>query len=74
MKGPYERLKYDLRRVWECPKCHHKDRTSGKVTCRLCACQDDLPPGQRVWMKLVEDGIRRTSIASSTQHEGAARK
>jgi len=36
MKGPYERLKYDLRRVWECPVCRARVRTGGNVTSLLC--------------------------------------
>lgn len=63
MKGPYERLKHDLRRVWECPECHHKERTSGTVTSRLCKCQADEPMKSQVWMKLVEDGERGASPA-----------
>ena len=55
MKGPFERLKHDLRRVWECPVCRHKERTSGAVTFRLCLCQRKVEIEQRVWMRLVED-------------------
>ena len=64
MKGPYERLKYDLRRVWECPQCGHKERTGGEVTTRCCACQHDKRPAERVWMRLLEDGIRRIPAGS----------
>ena len=59
MKGPYERLKYDLRRVWECPVCAHKERTSGAVATRLCGCQEKIAPPQQKWMRLLEDGVRR---------------
>ena len=59
MKGPYERLKYDLRRVWECPVCHHRERSGGDVTSLICGCQENEPPAQRQPMKLVEDGPRR---------------
>jgi hypothetical protein len=59
MKGPYERLKYDLRRVWECPVCSHKERTSGAVATRLCGCQEKMPLPEQRWMRLVEDGVRR---------------
>lgn len=65
MKGPYERLKYDLRRVWECPVCAHKDRTSGAVTTRLCRCQRKEHPTKQVWMRLIEDGPRRVVNSSS---------
>ena len=58
MKGPYERLKYDLRRVWECPECHHRERTGGEASGRWCKCQDGKEPTRRVAMKLAEDGVR----------------
>ncbi len=61
MKGPYERLKYELRRVWECPLCHHRERTTGERTFCLCSCQSNVPRLQAVWMKLVEDGVRSPS-------------
>jgi hypothetical protein len=59
MKGPFERLKYDLRRVWECPECHHKERADGTVTTLVCRCQAQKDPLNRVVMKLVEDRIQR---------------
>jgi hypothetical protein len=60
MKGPGERLKYDFRRVWECPACRHRERTGGDVTFRLCSCQRKVEPTERVWMRLVQEGGRRT--------------
>ncbi len=60
MKGPFERLKYDLRRVWECPECNHKERADGTVTTVVCRCQiKKKDPLDRVVMKLVEDRIQR---------------
>lgn len=59
MKGPFERLKYDLRRVWECPECHHKERADGTVTTLVCRCQAQKDPLNRVVMKLVEDRAQR---------------
>jgi hypothetical protein len=58
MKGPYERLKYDMRRLWECPVCQHRERTGGEVTALVCRCQKDTPMTQQKCMLLVEDGIR----------------
>ena len=58
MKGPYERLKWDLRRVWECPACHHRERTSGAVVTKLCRCQEKIQG--RGWMKLIETDARRS--------------
>lgn len=61
MKGPFERLKYDLRRLWECPLCKRRERSDGTVTSRFCACPGkEAPPGQRTAMKLVEEAGHRT--------------
>lgn len=58
MKGPFERLKYDLRRIWECPQCGHKVRTDGSVTTQFCRCgKSNTNPA--IPMKLVGDGPRR---------------
>ena len=62
MKGPYERLKYDLRRIWECPKCQARKRTDGTTTALICPCQLALVENERVSMNLLHDGIRRSSV------------
>jgi hypothetical protein len=59
MKGPYERLKYDLRRLWECPQCHRRERLEGTVTYFLCACEVKNG-GQPIPMKLLEESGHRT--------------
>jgi len=64
MKGPYERLKYDLRRLWECPACKRRERTSGTVTFRHCACTTKpeggkQEGGQPAVMLLIADGPQR---------------
>lgn len=58
MKGPYLRIRPDLRRVWECPDCHHIVRTSGWVTSQFCKCDSQSPAGRP--MRLVFDGETRT--------------
>jgi hypothetical protein len=62
MKGPYERLKYDFRRVFECPVCHRRVRVPGSVTFMHCSCDRGAKTAgeQRPIMKLIEDGPRRT--------------
>jgi len=66
MKGPYERLKYDLRRVWECPQCQARQRTDGTITGLVCNCQYPVVENERVSMKLVRDDIRRSSVKQPT--------
>jgi hypothetical protein len=69
MKGPSERLKYDLRRVWECPMCKRRERTAGTVTFRHCSCQMKQLEGRAVVMKLVVDGMQRVGPAILIRHE-----
>jgi hypothetical protein len=69
MKGPSERLKYDLRRLWECPVCNRRERTAGSVTYRFCVCQMKQVEGKPVPMKLVEDGIQRLTPTIAVGHE-----
>jgi hypothetical protein len=59
MKGPYERLKYQLDRIWECPVCQHHERRGGQVTYLFCRCQAEVPPPQQACMQLVRDGVCR---------------
>jgi len=59
MKGPSERVKYDLRRLWECPVCKRRERTAGTVTFRHCSCQIKQLDGRQIPMKLVADGVQR---------------
>lgn len=61
MKGPYERLKYSMQRLWECPICKHHERTGGEATFRYCGCQSDVAASKQTSMKLIHDGIRRIS-------------
>ena len=65
MRGPYERLKYDFRRVWECPECNHRRRTGGDVTAHHCSCTMQGENPQRTPMKLIADGGRRTDVVRS---------
>ena len=63
MRGPYERLKYDLRRGWECPLCHRKEKADFLITNRFCNCRQKKDGGPLVSMKLVDDGVRRVWTA-----------
>lgn len=67
MKGPYERLKYELQRVWECPLCKHRERTDGTTTYHFCPCHGDPTNGPENIMKLVKDGTRRTNGPTSSR-------
>jgi hypothetical protein len=72
MKGPYQRLKFDLRRLWECPACHRRERTAGTVTFRHCLCQIQQLDGKPIVMKLVADGVQRLVPPVVIQHEPLA--
>src|SRR5262245_50518182 len=69
MRGPYERLKYDLRRIWECPVCKRRERTAGTVTFRHCNCRMKQVDGQPVVMKMVEDGVQRITPPITIRHD-----
>lgn len=69
MRGPYERLKYDLRRLWECPVCQRRERTAGAITFKHCQCQMQQLDGQPVVMKLIEDGVQRVAPPIVIHHE-----
>ena len=71
MRGPYERLKYDLRRLWECPECKRRERTPGSATFKHCLCRMQHLDGQPVVMKLVEDGVQRVAPLVVIRHEMA---
>lgn len=63
MKGPYQRLKYNMLRIWECPECNRRERTDGSQTAMLCDCvfadTKKLKP-----MRLIEDDIRLSGISN----------
>jgi hypothetical protein len=57
MKGPGNRLKFVIRRAWECPRCRARLVTPGSVvqqTCLSAACAGQPP----VCMLLVKDPLR----------------
>src|SRR5690242_15515946 len=68
MKGPYERLKYDLRRLWECPACKRRERTAGSVTFRHCTCRLKQLDGKPVVMTLIEDSVQRLVPVVAIEH------
>jgi len=72
MKGPFERLKYDLRRLWECPVCKRRERAPGSVTFRHCLCRMQELDGQPVVMKLIVDGVERVAPRIVLKHEPLA--
>lgn len=59
MKGPSGRLRLDVRRVWECPMCHRRQKTSGSVVNLLCDCQAKSDPPRQTWMMLVEEAPKK---------------
>ena len=71
MRGPNERLKYDLRRLWECPACKRRERTPGSVTFNHCLCQMQQLEGRPIVMTLVEDGVQRIAPPVVIKHAPA---
>lgn len=69
MKGPQERLKYDLRRLWECPVCKRRERVAASQTFRFCNCQMKQADGKPVGMKLIQDGVQRLTPVVAINHE-----
>jgi len=63
MKGPSGRLKFDVRRIWECPVCHRREKTGGNVVNRSCDCLAQNDPPRRTWMQLVEETPKRAEPA-----------
>src|SRR5262249_6756886 len=55
MKGPGGGLRIDVRRLWECPVCHRREKTPGTVVHRLCDCLAKSNPPRQTWMRLVEE-------------------
>jgi hypothetical protein len=55
VKGPGHRSRYEVRRVWECPVCHKRQKTTGQVVNLACDCRAKEEPGRTTWMHLVED-------------------
>jgi len=62
VRGPYERLKYDFRRLWECPECGHRSYTSGDLATETCDCGRKESPPRTIFMRLAAEGGRRTDI------------
>lgn len=55
MKGPSGRLRFDVRRVWECPLCRRREKTRGTVVGLRCDCVAKKDPSRHTWMRLVEE-------------------
>ncbi|RMG37866.1 MAG: hypothetical protein D6725_08240 [Planctomycetota bacterium] len=49
MKGPGQRIRYDVRRVWKCPQCGATAKTGPQQIALQCVMHD-----RPVWMKLLE--------------------
>ena len=71
MRGPFERLKYDLRRLWECPKCKRRERTPGQTTSQFCRCTVVDGAGSATCMLLLEPDGHRTVPPVVLQHNAA---
>jgi len=66
VKGPFERLRHNFKRTWECPECRQRRRTSGQSTSRACNCRVLAKTGDIVWMTLIRDAPQaRCPIATN---------
>ena len=54
MKGPSGKLKFDVRRLWECPVCKKPKWTTGRVVQVASSCCP-ASDGTTNWMRLVEE-------------------
>ncbi|HEX6985251.1 MAG TPA: hypothetical protein VF170_07735 [Planctomycetaceae bacterium] len=76
MKGPGFRLDLDVRRVWECPACGRRLKTSGDVVRVDCDCRGDSPPAMRLVEKLhrTESPFDHVGFAAQKRIDAALRK
>ena len=58
MKGPGNRVKFVIRRVWECPHCQRRIVTQGNVAQQSCSCQNAGLADNPTWMRLVKEAQR----------------
>jgi hypothetical protein len=57
MKGPGNRVKFVIRRQWECPLCRKRLVTPGSVVHQACeSCSSDRPGP--VWMQMLTEALR----------------
>ena len=63
MKGRW-RSKHEFRRVWECPVCRRRVKTSGSVVNLACSCLLKADPPRQTWMRLVEGPPERPARSS----------
>lgn len=62
MKGPGMRLRYDVRRLWECPTCNRRDLSRGDVVTRECICGHQSDPPRTNWMRLIAERNKPTPL------------
>jgi len=66
MKGPSGRLRYQVRRVWECPRCRRREWTGGHIVTQVCDCAGGEGPAKPVGMKLIEELPRGQMISQDS--------
>lgn len=54
MRGPGHRNRFDVRRIWECPVCQKRVKTSGQIVTLRCEACARNKTGDTAWMKLIE--------------------
>jgi hypothetical protein len=58
MKGPGNRVKFVIRRSWECPRCGMRLVTSGSVVHINCPAVACVAAAAQFCMRLVKDPLR----------------
>ncbi len=66
MKGPGQRIRYDVRRVWQCPQCGAVAKTAPQQVALECVMHE-----KPVWMKLLEPPEQ---VMPQTQPRKASRR
>jgi hypothetical protein len=70
MKGPGNRVRHDVRRVWQCPACGRREKTGGQVVCLRCNCGTAGTATDPPWMQLIEDRPAKPGAGGKVEAEG----
>ena len=63
MKGPRSRHRFNVLRIWECPRCKKRAFAPPQIVTRACECQGKEKP---TWMCLIEEKPKRLAKPEET--------